>query len=73
MVLILSGLLLMATASAQEAVTITMWTWFDDFKAAFPKIVDRWNAEHPEIRVEQQIFSLDEYLQKLQAAVARRK
>ncbi|HXL01800.1 MAG TPA: extracellular solute-binding protein [Candidatus Atribacteria bacterium] len=68
--LILSGLLLVAAAGAQEAVTITMWTWFDDFQTAFPKIVDKWNSEHPEIRVEQQVFSLNEYLQKLQAAVA---
>ncbi|BER93367.1 ABC transporter substrate-binding protein [Atrimonas thermophila] len=70
MVVLLSVGMLTSAIWAQDAITIRMWTWFDDFQTAFPKIVEKWNTAHPDIRVEQQIFSLNEYLQKLQAAVA---
>lgn len=51
-------------------VEITMWTWFDDFRDVFPQVVEDFNESQDDIRVEQEIYSLDEYLQILQSSVA---
>jgi len=70
--LTLLGMMVLASSvvMAEEPVTITMWTWFDDFQEALPAIVEEWNATHDDIKVEQQIFSLDEYLQIMEASIA---
>lgn len=72
LVVILSLIFVSIPAAAQEdePVTITMWTWFDDFRDVFPELVEEFNASQDEIYVEQKIFSLNEYLQILQSSIA---
>jgi ABC-type glycerol-3-phosphate transport system substrate-binding protein len=73
LIVIISLVMLVMASSvvmAQEPVQITMWTWFDDFRNVFPEVVEEWNATHPNIQVEQQIFSLNEYLQIMETSVA---
>jgi ABC-type glycerol-3-phosphate transport system substrate-binding protein len=51
--------------------TVRMWSWYGEQKAEFPKLVDKFQAANPNIKVENRIFGTpDQYLPALQAAVA---
>ena len=49
-----------ADAGAQEAVEITMWTWYGEQEAEFPKLDQEFNESHPGIKVEIRIYGGDE-------------
>jgi ABC-type glycerol-3-phosphate transport system substrate-binding protein len=51
--------------------TVRMWSWYGEQKAEFPKLVEKFQAANPNIKVENRVFGTpDQYLPALQAAVA---
>jgi ABC-type glycerol-3-phosphate transport system substrate-binding protein len=77
-----TGSLLTACGSDDEApaggtnaggapATVRMWSWYSEQEAEFPKLVEKFQAANPNIKVENRIFgNPDQYLPALQAAVA---
>ncbi len=58
------------TTSGGKAV-VRMWSWYNDQEAQFPKLIEKFEAAHSNIKVENRIFGTpDQYLPALQAAVA---
>ncbi len=57
--------------SAQEPVTLTFWNYWDGNNGeAIQGLVDQFNAEHPDIQVENVFFGWGELLPRLQTAAA---
>lgn len=51
--------------------TVRMWSWYGEQKDEFPKLVEKFQAANPNIKVENRVFGTpDQYLPALQAAVA---
>lgn len=60
-----------ASVSAQEPVELTFWNYWDGNNGeAIQALVDQFNAEHPDIRVENVFFGWGELLPRLQTAAA---
>jgi ABC-type glycerol-3-phosphate transport system substrate-binding protein len=59
-----------AAAPAGEPVKITMWTWYGEQEAEFPKLTEEFHEANPNIEVENRIYGGSEYLQVLEAAIA---
>ena len=58
------------TSSGGKAV-VRMWSWYNDQEDQFPKLIEKFEAAHSNIKVENRIFGTpDQYLPALQAAVA---
>jgi multiple sugar transport system substrate-binding protein len=57
-------------ASAQDTVTITYALWDNNQLPAHQQIIDAFEAEHPNIKVEPQVVPWGNYWEKLQTAVA---
>jgi ABC-type glycerol-3-phosphate transport system substrate-binding protein len=58
------------TTSGGKAV-VRMWSWYNDQQAQFPKLIEKFEAAHSNIKIENRIFGTpDQYLPALQAAVA---
>jgi ABC-type glycerol-3-phosphate transport system substrate-binding protein len=58
------------TTSGGKAV-VRMWSWYNDQEDQFPKLIEKFEASHSNIKVENRIFGTpDQYLPALQAAVA---
>ncbi|MFG1814046.1 ABC transporter substrate-binding protein [Kribbella sp. NPDC049174] len=58
------------TTSGGKAV-VRMWSWYNDQEAQFPKLIEKFEAAHSNIKIENRIFGTpDQYLPALQAAVA---
>ena len=48
-----------------------MWSWYGEQKDEFPKLVEKFQAANPNIKVQNRVFGTpDQYLPALQAAVA---
>ncbi len=75
-VLLISGTLLVLVAApastfAQEPVKITFWNYWDGNNGeAIQQLVDRYNAEHPDVEIENVFIGWGELLPKLQIAIA---
>jgi ABC-type glycerol-3-phosphate transport system substrate-binding protein len=51
--------------------TVRLWSWYSEQKDEFPKLVEKFQAANPNIKVENRLFGTpDQYLPALQAAVA---
>ena len=58
-------------ASAQEPVKLTFWNYWDGKNGeTIQALVDRYNAEHPDVEIENVFVGWNELLPKLQLAVA---
>ncbi len=58
------------TTSGGKAV-VRMWSWYSDQEDQFPKLIEKFEAAHSNIKIENRIFGTpDQYLPALQAAVA---
>ncbi|GAA1571965.1 hypothetical protein GCM10009789_26900 [Kribbella sancticallisti] len=58
------------TTSGGKAV-VRMWSWYGDQEDQFPKLIEKFEAAHSNIKIENRIFGTpDQYLPALQAAVA---
>ncbi|MDX6249650.1 MAG: raffinose/stachyose/melibiose transport system substrate-binding protein [Kribbellaceae bacterium] len=58
------------TTSGGKAV-VRMWSWYGDQQDQFPKLIQKFEAAHSNIKIENRIFGTpDQYLPALQAAVA---
>jgi ABC-type glycerol-3-phosphate transport system substrate-binding protein len=50
---------------------VRMWSWYGDQQDQWPKLIQTFEAAHPNIKIENRIFGTpDQYLPALQAAVA---
>jgi ABC-type glycerol-3-phosphate transport system substrate-binding protein len=59
------------TDAGGKPATVRMWSWYGEQKAEFPKLVEKFQAANPNIKVENRVFGTpDQYLPALQAAVA---
>lgn len=59
------------TNAGGNPATVRMWSWYGEQKAEFPKLVEKFQAANPNIKVENRVFGTpDQYLPALQAAVA---
>jgi ABC-type glycerol-3-phosphate transport system substrate-binding protein len=51
--------------------TVRVWTWYNEQKDEFPRLVSEFEAKHPSIKVQNRIFGTpDQYLPALAAAVS---
>lgn len=51
--------------------TVRLWTWYGEQKDEWPKLIDKFQAANPNIKVENRLFGTpDQYLPALQAAVS---
>lgn len=67
---ILHGAGLPRLARAQEPITLTFWNYWDGKNGeVMQALVDRYNAEHPEVEIENVFIGWGELLPKLQLAV----
>jgi multiple sugar transport system substrate-binding protein len=71
LVLTLGLLLTVAIAAAQAPVEITYWQYeFNTRIQAMNQLIERFNAENPDVRVTQETFPFDSYQQRVSAAIA---
>jgi len=50
---------------------VRMWSWYNEQKDVFPKVIKAFEAAHPSIKIENRLFgNPDQYLPALQAAVS---
>ncbi len=67
----LGALLTPTPATAQEPLELTFWNYWDGKNGeVIQELVDRYNAEHPEVRIENVFIGWGELLPRLQIAVA---
>jgi ABC-type glycerol-3-phosphate transport system substrate-binding protein len=60
-----------ASNAGGNPATVRMWSWYGEQKDEFPKLVAKFQAAHPNIKVQNRVFGTpDQYLPALQAAVA---
>ncbi len=71
LVLLLGTLVIPAAISAQSPVDLTFWNYWDGKNGEVVQgLVDRYNAEHPEVHIQNVFIGWGELLPKLQIAVA---
>jgi ABC-type glycerol-3-phosphate transport system substrate-binding protein len=59
------------TNAGGNPATVRMWSWYNEQKDEFPKLVAKFEEANPNIKVENRLFGTpDQYLPALQAAVA---
>jgi multiple sugar transport system substrate-binding protein len=69
-VIVLLLLAFILPTAAQEQVTLTYALWDNNQLPAHQQIIDMFEAEHPNIHIEPQVFPWDNYWDKLQTSVA---
>jgi len=53
-----------------QAIEISMWTWYSEQQAEFPKLDEEFNKSQTKAKVTSRIYGNDEYLPVLEAAIA---
>src|SRR5690606_39948634 len=67
---VLGGAGLARVARAQDPIELTFWNYWDGKNGeTIQALVDRYNAEHPDVQIENVFVGWDELLPKLQLAV----
>ncbi len=59
-----------AGADAGAVSNISMWSWYTEQEQEFPRLIEEFNAAHPNIVAENRIYGNAEYLPVLEAAIA---
>src|SRR5262245_45257389 len=69
-VLLMGVTISLGTVSAQDAVTIRIWTHQNDaFTAGYQKLMDNYSASHPNVSFALETFDYPVYIQTLQTAL----
>ncbi|MCC7206243.1 MAG: extracellular solute-binding protein [Anaerolineae bacterium] len=53
-----------------QAVELSMWTWYIEQEDEFPRLDEEFNATHDDIKIQNRIYGLTEYLPVLESAIA---